>query len=884
MKLNNIRNLAALSVVFAFSACTENSWNDRLDGFEVPPVYEEVQSITYTLTSADYTSIASNSVNQAIAKALGESDALTAIGNNKCFQNSDQAQRYLPAFMDSPSFQYFTADNGSSALINYALPVEGGTSISFLNPVGDAYKVTEAQYQNVWGSDDDYINAFAPNHPASSYLPNILKETFPDAQQGDYAVVNYNEAQSNPIFGSVAGVEDEGFQMTSVIKDVSVGDNLNIKGIVTGISTRGFVVTDKAGSIVYDSGANGFNDDAIQIGAEVEVTGTVSDYSRCLQVGKQQSYKVVGESTYTYPKPVVYTSEMIDAACAETDNMLAQYVKVTAKVSISGNYINLIFDGATAQGSVYYAPDFIKSQLTDGEEVTLTGYFVAVTSSGKYFNILVTGVGDDDTVKISDSIKNLAKGDELTATAVVTAQCTQGVILTDNAGSILYYNRNINLENYPIGTIVTVSGTVDAYRTGLQLTDSAVIEVVGTESYNYPVPLMPTATEIEAACDSTDDHLAIYVALQGKINISGNYYNIEIDGLDTSAYQGSLYNVISELKAELTSGENYTFYGYFTSVSASGNLKYYNIVLTDVEGIEATKAFKTRSQVGSVVTVSTNAVYMFDNGAWVLPPKTIVLQPSDYTDMDQSYGNLSNDLPATLLPIYLEKNYPYAQEDDVMTVIYKYYNGSSTSYTYSQFVNDGMAWTGWISDNMASDRFSKSSNAWAWNPSVSITLPYIRNDATSVTFYQACVDWVYENIDVPYYGSTSLTSGLGFVTTYGNNEYYTGASAYYCNVDTRPGSARNQCSTGFGDFPGYGEMTDDEVVMSMKEHFDQEVVPAVLAKLYPDAVPVEGMDVTYSVTFTQYALDGAFVQTGVWKVVGPAQFEFVSNTWYGTEN
>ena len=41
-------------------------------------------------------------------------------------------------------------------------------------------------------------------------------------------------------------------------------------------------------------------------------------------------------------------------------------------VTISGNYYNVVIEGATAQGSIYYAPDYIKAMLSDGLKCTLT--------------------------------------------------------------------------------------------------------------------------------------------------------------------------------------------------------------------------------------------------------------------------------------------------------------------------------------------------------------------------------------------------------------------------------------------------------------------------------------------------------------------------------
>ena len=59
-----------------------------------------------------------------------------------------------------------------------------------------------------------------------------------------------------------------------------------------------------------------------------------------------------------------------------------------------------------------------------------------------------------------------------------------------------------------------------------------------------------------------------------------------------------------------------------------------------------------------------------------------------------------------------------------------------------------------------------------YDPNVTITLPVGKGIEISTLYYQACTDWVFENIDKPL-GSTGIKSGMFYVTSYGNNEYYT---------------------------------------------------------------------------------------------------------------
>lgn len=697
MKTIYIKKFAvSLASLALLASCSDNTWNDKyLDGFTAPgsngrPSYEQIEEINYTLTAENYAAISSYFAGQ--SNKDDEIDMYEAIKTYNCFPNEEVARATIPYLFSLTSFPYFTLDNGSSLLIKYKLQAASTDELNNINHNGvEEYRLSEEDYMEIWGSESEYINAFAPSVPASLVnIRKILDKNIPSAKEGQYVVVNYNEASTNPIFGNISGGGDEPgdeFAPSSVLGNVEVGDVLDVYGYVTGICTQGFILSDNAGSI-YFYGDKEFSPSDVAIGNQVHATGTISKYNNCIQIGTDRSFTVVGTGEYDYPTPTVYTSEMIDATCEENANTQAKYVEVTGKFTTSTNsdgsrtYYNIEFSDATHGGSLYNVPSFILDQLTSGETYTFRGYYVLV--SGGYFNILVTEV----------------------------------------------------------------------------------------------IPATSKSSKI------------------------------------------------------------------------------------------------SRAPIVEVTTTQRNSVYVYQDGSWIVPANTIVLQPGDYTDMNQSYGNLSGVLPDTMLPTYLNINYPYAAADDIMVVIFKFYNGKSTSYIGRQYIYSDTS-AGWIDGNSVVDRFSKADNEWQFNPSVTITLPAGRNLAFSALYYQACTDWVYYNIDVPL-GSTDIKSGKFYVTSYGNNEYYSGTSAYQNNVDLRASAARAQ-------YPAaYEDMDDDEVVETMKWRFVNEVFPGALAMIYPDAKNIEGLKVLYTVTFYAYysTEDSQHLATqpyiGVWEVVGPAQFKFVS--------
>ena len=241
--------------------------------------------------------------------------------------------------------------------------------------------------------------------------------------------------------------------------------------------------------------------------------------------------------------------------------------------------------------------------------------------------------------------------------------------------------------------------------------------------------------------------------------------------------------------------------------------------------------------------------------------------------MGQKYGNLSGTLPAELLPIYLKNNHPYAAAEDEIVVAYKYYDGATTSYQAAQYIYNGSEWV--INAGETNSQFVKRNGYWIYDPSVVITLPESRTEP-SLTYYTAAVNWVFENISKPM-GGVSLNDGPYMDVKYGNSEFYSGASFYYCNVDVRGANAKSK-------YPElYEQYTDDEATEVIKQRFVFETMPAVLAQLHSDAVPVDGMEVTYTINFTAYT-GARTVETVVYTVTAPGTFEYKSCTWFPEQN
>lgn len=377
-----------------------------------------------------------------------------------------------------------------------------------------------------------------------------------------------------------------------------------------------------------------------------------------------------------------------------------------------------------------------EDQLQVGATVTVTGSLVNYNgtfefTSGNYITSYEAPATKSRSAKtrasLTSNIKNLSEGQTLTATAVVTAQSGRGLILTDNAGSIFYYNNNVDLATYSIGTVVEVSGAVSVYGTGYQLSNTASISVAGSEAYTYPTPTEYNAEMVTAAIANTTPITASYVSLEGTLSISGNYYNINIAGVENG--KGSLYTPTDDILAKIANGNTYKFVGYYTGITSG---QYFSMVLTDAIYVSgdntpgtgnggsgsggsgsgsggdnnggSTGGDNNNAQPGDIV------IYIFNGTSWVAPGDAAVMQPSGYEELGLQNNKVTD--PAVYLPLYMKNAYPYAAAG---TETYLAYNLGNSSCSCALMSYDGYNWT--YVDNFIEDKvaaFQKNEDVYTF--------------------------------------------------------------------------------------------------------------------------------------------------------------------------
>ncbi|MFK2145281.1 choice-of-anchor J domain-containing protein [Bacteroides fragilis] len=256
------------------------------------------------------------------------------------------------------------------------------------------------------------------------------------------------------------------------------------------------------------------------------------------------------------------------------------------------------------------------------------------------------------------------------------------------------------------------------------------------------------------------------------------------------------------------------------------------------------------------------AVKVYDGKSWKDKSGDVYVPTyADYGDMGQSKRYFTSEVPAVnYLPAYLSKMVAYPVDGDARVVVYRFYNGKalniySDEYTYSA---EKARWELNTRIVDKTEQFVLSDGKWNFDPSTVVTLKAEKGNVEAAAFYQAITDWVKENH--PEY-----------VTSYGNNDYYYGGSAYNNNFDFRPSAWKAQNAS------AYGSMSDADLTKLMFERLPEAFIPGLKA-IYGSADVVEGVDVFYTINFAIYDGSATTQYTIKYKVTGKGQFEYVADS------
>ena len=193
----------------------------------------------------------------------------------------------------------------------------------------------------------------------------------------------------------------------------------------------------------------------------------------------------------------------------------------------------------------------------------------------------ITQAGAPSTGASVSEIIEAADNDQVQTlpTSVVVALTTKGAVLSDGQKAIYAYGDKA--AALTIGDGVKMAATKTTYNGVPEIKD---ITDVFVDSQGNTVE-HPTSTDITASAPEYAATVAEYVKLSGTLTVSGNYYNIAINGVDPEVLQGSITYPVDELNAKSFDGKAITVTGYFNGINTNKTtgVKYINVIATKID-------------------------------------------------------------------------------------------------------------------------------------------------------------------------------------------------------------------------------------------------------------------------------------------------------------
>ena len=642
MKLRYINSIVVSFGLLMATGCNDNSWNDTyLDGFEGGATYPNTVTVSYTLTKADYESIGGTLYN--LATTDEEKAAANSIRNNYYFDQSGPypVEVAVPYLLNKEKTDFYIYNVGSKVQVSLAVAEGVPEEIS---KISASPRVT---FQS---------------KPTQSEVASKLSQKYPSAEAGDFVRVAYNNTANNAA-------------ATSTYKANSKGKFIYNPTVSSRAAEAVWSVSEALAKM-----ADGYRGDAVVKGVVSEITELSTQYGNATYYIKDNAS--ASESLLVY-RGYNYGGEKFTSA----DQLV-----VGQEVIVSGSLVEYNGTLEFTSGNKLITAD----EAPGGDGNTGGGNTGGGNTGGGNTGGGNTGGGQTPGAgmnTLTSNIKNLSAGMELSATAMVTAVSTHGVVFSDNGGSIYYNNTAVDVNDYPVGTVARIKGTVSEENSSFQLTSSASILVVGEGSYIYPTPQKYTGSMINQAVASGNMVDPTYVNVEGTITKSSNSATIAVEGADAKI----IFYPTAEILNKIENGNYYSVNGYYINTSGATD-KYFNMVVTEV----------TEKPYPIDDINSTTVLYTFDGTNWTLAGNATVMKGAAYGEMGFEMNNLSN--PKDYLPNYMKQAFPYALKDTEMFVAY---NQTDTGCACSLLLFDGSEWT--VNDNYLADKvaeFAKTDNGY----------------------------------------------------------------------------------------------------------------------------------------------------------------------------
>ena len=182
-----------------------------------------------------------------------------------------------------------------------------------------------------------------------------------------------------------------------------------------------------------------------------------------------------------------------------------------------------------------------------------------------------------ETITVAEA-NAAAKGAEVTVEGVIMAIATNGAVLGDETGLIYCYK---DVSELKVGDRVIATATIGEYGGAKQLTN-ATYEVKGTENISYPKAEEWTGKAMDAWV-ADDNRAKKYVTFTATLSISGNYYNLTLDGATNKA---SIIKPLEDISAMNNLSVTVTGYAMYLTTPKNSEFSYAYVVATSIKANE----------------------------------------------------------------------------------------------------------------------------------------------------------------------------------------------------------------------------------------------------------------------------------------------------------
>ena len=404
------------------------------------------------------------------------------------------------------------------------------------------------------------------------------------------------------------------------IYKTTAGTVVETSGLVVGVSTRSFIISDETGYLMVYRG-----DDATEAGAkigdEVTVEGPVALYGELIQIDEPTSCEVTASG-----QPVSYpeTPTVIDA-----DNISTFDITEVSYIQMSGIYAsspdskdpntihhNITIPGTSVEGSIAYPVADLGLDEMEGHEITVTGFF-AGGNNENYRNILAVDVEDNGEPQVENTTIDqviAAEANALVSTSgTVMAICQKGFIIADETGAIYIFENK--MPEVKIGNKVEVRGTKDVYNSGHQIKSPTVTVTDSGET----VPSYDNFTDLT----TSEAFNAYSITKPELVKVTGVLDNGRYVDVDGGELRVSMTYTIDNYDA--MNGKTVTVLGYTTNYLLDSKTEEpyaWAIVVVSVESepyIEVNSKSVAASETSATIDVSSNVSWTVTktDGDWV---------------------------------------------------------------------------------------------------------------------------------------------------------------------------------------------------------------------------------------------------------------------------